>query len=87
MLRGIYEFRGYEEKTGKNGKNFCYLNMEDCENGQAVRFFVPANIFEHLYNDVKSLQKGDFAEVVLNFHLNYGEWKADFVDFIKESNE
>ena len=82
MLSGYYEFRGYEEKTSGKGNRYINLNMEDCDTGSAVRFYVNANTIPNCNPPIASLKKGDVIEVKCNYHQGFGgSWQADFVGF------
>lgn len=80
MLRGIYEFRGYEERTSKQGNRYINVFAEDTENGQAVRFYVGQGNFENCNPSIYALQKGDLFEVTMLYHQGYGGgYTSDFV--------
>lgn len=75
MLFGFYEFRGKEEKTSKNGNNYCNLQLEDIENGSAISVFCNNTTYNAYRGVLDTLEKGDNIKIIMNYYFNTYERK------------
>lgn len=82
MLRGSYNFRGFEEKTSSKGNRYLNMFLEDNDNGKAVTVYVSDSVSKMCSPSINNIERGTDIGIIMDYHVGFnGNMTSDFVGF------